>query len=392
MTSQDLTIMHTGDHGVAAEMGGVNLIELLKTLSNAQILRLIPKPAVDNLHRISHLIKSGEFDPKDIFSMDAPRERVPERSTLPPSSVTRVRSQSTFINSNRQAAKKISIGLKGKRPVNAFMAFRAYYQKIFAQFPQKNISPFITKLWRKDPFQSRWMLMASVYSFVRDSIGNKGAKLLTFLDIAAPLMCTPKPEEYLKSLCWMYTANDKGEIQFLQDAVGHDRYIALIDDQHIPTTDQDLLNLCLAHGYLPKYEVELLTKLARHNSTMMTVRSRQPNQNQAKKPALDPLEPTEVDSTGVPCAQQSFKKGIHVFNVRCSQQPDISATILPQPTTLSEIPPELTWFSTTTPELSQDLTSLSQQSLDFDLLNFSTSQLYDITGLSGTENMMFREL
>lgn len=59
-----------------------------------------------------------------------------------------------------------------KRSLNSFMAFRKYYIPIFPWLQQKEMSGFITILWREDPFHAKWTIVARAYSIIRDRVGK----------------------------------------------------------------------------------------------------------------------------------------------------------------------------------------------------------------------------
>jgi hypothetical protein len=68
-----------------------------------------------------------------------------------------------------------------KRPLNSWMAFRAYYSPIFATFQQKDISGFMTLMWNADPFHAKWTIVAKAYSVIRDKVGKDQAPLDIFM-------------------------------------------------------------------------------------------------------------------------------------------------------------------------------------------------------------------
>jgi hypothetical protein len=78
--------------------------------------------------------------------------------------------------------------LAAKRPLNSWMAFRAYYSPIFATYQQKDISGFLTGMWQADPFHAKWTIAAKAYSVIRDKVGKAQAPLDTFLHIVCPLL------------------------------------------------------------------------------------------------------------------------------------------------------------------------------------------------------------
>nr|AOY41712.1 MAT111 [Huntiella omanensis] len=270
------------DHGISKHTNDVNLRELLRNLSNEQILRLIPKSAVENLHQISTLIRAGDFNADEVFNNTepcTPPSQSPPGLTPSPSPTSPKLQRQDSSHSSRSSTTSDD---KVKRPLNGFIAFRAYYQRIFTQVPQKSISALITRLWKSDPFQSRWMLMGRVYSFIRDTVGKNTAKLSDFLEVAVPIMGVPVPEAYLAKLCWIYTGNEVGELAFFQDPTGLQRYLDTINSTSVPSTEQDLLNYCLVHDYLPDHGDALLTKLAQNNTSLITVQGRPPRRNRNK--------------------------------------------------------------------------------------------------------------
>ncbi|KAL7917608.1 mating-type protein MAT alpha 1 domain-containing protein [Trichoderma austrokoningii] len=98
---------------------------------------------------------------------------------------------------------------KAKRPLNAFMAFRSYYLRLFPHVQQKTASGFLTTLWNKDPHRNKWALVAKVYSHVRDQLGRDQVSLSSFLDVACPMMQIVDPATYLETLGWSDDASLK---------------------------------------------------------------------------------------------------------------------------------------------------------------------------------------
>jgi hypothetical protein len=83
--------------------------------------------------------------------------------------------------------------LAAKRPLNSWMAFRAYYATIFTTFQQKNISGFLTRMWQEDPFKAKWAIVAKAYSIIRDKVGKAHAPLDIFLQTVCPHIGKPDP-------------------------------------------------------------------------------------------------------------------------------------------------------------------------------------------------------
>jgi hypothetical protein len=78
------------------------------------------------------------------------------------------------------------IVLAAKRPLNSWIAFRAYYSPIFTTFQQKDISGFLKRMWNADPFKAKWTIVAKAYSIIRDKVGKAQAPLDVFLQIVCP--------------------------------------------------------------------------------------------------------------------------------------------------------------------------------------------------------------
>jgi hypothetical protein len=89
-----------------------------------------------------------------------------------------------------------------KRPLNSFMAFRAFYNVIFCQWQQKEASPCLTRMWHEDPFHAKWAIVAKAYSVIRDQVGKAQAPLDQFLQLVCPVVGILAPEEYLGNMGW----------------------------------------------------------------------------------------------------------------------------------------------------------------------------------------------
>ena len=75
-----------------------------------------------------------------------------------------------------------------KRPLNSWMAFRAYYSPIFTGCQQKDISGFMQRMWKEDPFHAKWAIAAKAYSYIRDKTTKSQAPVPPFLRIVCPLL------------------------------------------------------------------------------------------------------------------------------------------------------------------------------------------------------------
>ncbi|TWU74669.1 hypothetical protein ED733_003798 [Metarhizium rileyi] len=157
---------------------------------------------------------------------------------------------------------------KAKRPLNAFMAFRSHYLKLFPDVQQKTASGFLTTLWNKDPFRNKWALIAKVYSFVRDEIGKDKITLAYFLSFSCPVMGIIEPQSYLAVLGWS-VVGDSNSQKLVQDeaiaALGQSQ----LHSAEAPTTELELLTALVNVGYLPEQGIDLMGKLGANSNSIM---------------------------------------------------------------------------------------------------------------------------
>ncbi|KAF7548338.1 hypothetical protein G7Z17_g7125 [Cylindrodendrum hubeiense] len=156
---------------------------------------------------------------------------------------------------------------RAKRPLNAFMAFRTFYMKLFPDVQQKSASGFLTTLWNKDPFRNKWALIAKVYSFVRDEVGKGNISLSRFLDVCCPTMNIIDPSVYIAALGWSVTHDDTGSQILLQNlSTNLDHF----QDENVPNTEMELLRALLHTGYLSDRGLALMERLSENNNGIMT--------------------------------------------------------------------------------------------------------------------------
>ncbi|KAL3420173.1 hypothetical protein PVAG01_08672 [Phlyctema vagabunda] len=136
-----------------------------------------------------------------------------------------------------------------KRPLNSWMAYRTYYAKIFIYFQQKVTSIYLTVLWRRDPFKSKWTIVAKAYSSIRDLVGKNNAPLDGFLDIVVPEIGLLEHDEYLETMGWNINYNSEGYPYLTQtDEPGLEDF----DDEiaYTSMTERDVIVLCGDSGYI----------------------------------------------------------------------------------------------------------------------------------------------
>ena len=127
------------------------------------------------------------------------------------------------------------------------LTFTAYYAPIFAEFPQKAISGFITSLWQTDPFKAKWSIIAKAYSEIRDSEGREQAPLNVFLPLAAAALYMVAPAEYLIRMGWEIKV-ENGESQLIRHFVPE---LLTFDENTLSTnlSVPDLIKCCRSCGY-----------------------------------------------------------------------------------------------------------------------------------------------
>ncbi|KND90383.1 Mating-type protein MAT-1 [Tolypocladium ophioglossoides CBS 100239] len=158
---------------------------------------------------------------------------------------------------------------RAKRPLNAFMAFRSYYLKLFPDVQQKTASGFLTTLWNKDPFRNKWTLIAKVYSFVRDAIGKDKVSLSYFLSLACPTMKIIDISAYLAALGWILHEEEGG----LQKLVRDESAATLeLESQDFPNRELELLSTLVRVGYFPDQGVDLMERMGSNQSGIMATR------------------------------------------------------------------------------------------------------------------------
>ena len=106
--------------------------------------------------------------------------------------------------------------VKLMKSLNAFIAFRsrssniskkskanktlAYYQGMFSKFQQRERSGYLTFLWKRDPCQNKWYILAKAYSVIRDVQGKANSPLQLFLHINDSFISVAEPDHYLSEL------------------------------------------------------------------------------------------------------------------------------------------------------------------------------------------------
>ncbi|CAG8958858.1 hypothetical protein HYFRA_00011811 [Hymenoscyphus fraxineus] len=136
-----------------------------------------------------------------------------------------------------------------KRGVNSFMAFRAFYSRIFAAFQQKNSSTLIKLLWDEDPFRAKWSILARAYTSIRDHVGKENAPIGVFLETVYPQIGIIGVDVYLTKMNWVIGRAEDGSISLHQHSCpDFDTFSAHI--MNTPMTEKDVTYYCAFRGYI----------------------------------------------------------------------------------------------------------------------------------------------
>nr|AGH03153.1 alpha box protein [Grosmannia huntii] len=102
------------------------------------------------------------------------------------------------------------------RPLNAFMAFRSFYNRMLPNMQQKERSGVLTALWNVDPYKNQWAIIAKVYSFLRGELGKDTVSLLSFLEHACAILGIPSLDNYLEQQGFALLEDQKGKLSLIK--------------------------------------------------------------------------------------------------------------------------------------------------------------------------------
>lgn len=71
---------------------------------------------------------------------------------------------------------------------------------MFPEVQQKERSGYMTFLWKNDPCQNKWYILAKAYSVIRDVQGKANSPVAIFLQINAPFINVAEPASYMGKL------------------------------------------------------------------------------------------------------------------------------------------------------------------------------------------------
>nr|ABG45907.1 putative alpha1 mating-type protein [Fulvia fulva] len=153
----------------------------------------------------------------------------------------------------RKKTKSDPLALGPKRPLNSWMAFRSFYNAMLRGHTQKAISKALTILWRADPFEAKWAVLAKAYSVLRGCREKKDAPLDTFFVFCAPLIGVIPPEEYLQCMGWQMGPPLEGDLEKTPQLIRlFTPNLDTFPEKYTMTTlsVDDLVNHCYTLGYV----------------------------------------------------------------------------------------------------------------------------------------------
>jgi hypothetical protein len=108
---------------------------------------------------------------------------------------------------------------------------------------QKVKSKILTVLWKADPFEAKWSILAKSYSILRGDRDKEEVSLDKFLELCAPLIGVIPPEIYLSVMGW-----ELGE-SHEQDQV------SALTAHGFPVASQKMITHSLLHRRAPQTSV-----------------------------------------------------------------------------------------------------------------------------------------
>lgn len=109
----------------------------------------------------------------------------------------------------------------------------------------------MTALWKADPFQAKWAILAKAFSEIRDVKGKSDALLPEFLSINAPLLRIIEPERYLMALGWNLTLDAEAQM-VLRREPGFDAASVGTDLLTTNVSVAEVIENCYEHGYIAR--------------------------------------------------------------------------------------------------------------------------------------------
>lgn len=140
---------------------------------------------------------------------------------------------------------------------------------MFPDLPQKTASPCLTMLWQNEPSRNKWVLIAKVYSFLRDEFGKSKVPLADFLKYACPVMHVVEPAAYFKVVGRALVKDADGNFKVIQVAADPSLNIQQ-RCRSGPSTEVDLVLAMVQNGYCPEEGLYLVEKISKNRHSIMT--------------------------------------------------------------------------------------------------------------------------
>ncbi|KIW87205.1 uncharacterized protein Z519_12107 [Cladophialophora bantiana CBS 173.52] len=161
---------------------------------------------------------------------------IPERSTS--------ENRMSFIARNKRT-------MSPKRPLNGFIAYRAYYSPVFKGATQKSKSGWMKTLWEAEKKRAMWGLLGQAYSDMRDH-HTESIAVDKFLAIAVPLLPIIPVDEYLNKMGWIFAVDSSGESVLVRSQEFNE---AALDAEYPPVCRlslRDIVEHCYRQGLVER--------------------------------------------------------------------------------------------------------------------------------------------
>jgi hypothetical protein len=182
-------------------------------------------------------------------------------------------------------------------------------QHVFSDYTQVERSEFIREMWEKSFHQSTWVLIAKVWTFIRDYSGGFN-NTLQYAVAAIEETGLTQPDLYLDAYHMTLVKDNIGNV-FLRQ---RQPPTALPEPRQL--TDVELLFRVLKRGLPVNNPVDLLDKLVKSQSHYMTVSDRNVPVGEADITFYNAFNESPFDAfsllTGFDLIHKSFERGVSV--------------------------------------------------------------------------------
>lgn len=162
-------------------------------------------------------------------------------------------------------------------------------------------------LWQNEPSRNKWVLIAKVYSFLRDEFGKSKVPLAEFLKYACPIMHVVEPASYFKVVGRALLKHADGSFKVVQ--VTPDPSLKTIQHhgRSSPSTEVELVSEMVRKGYCPDEGFLFVERISANRNSIMT--------------SSATLKPTT--------AEDSFSE-VPSFSTSGKESPDIKYPLTPE--------------------------------------------------------------